>query len=139
MKLVSGSGNDFENGKPLEDDKINTIYVLDSDALPFHRAEVYHQFHDGACHDTGQHISEILTLLSVIASAVSHLRVCGICVGLIRTEYMFQQYSRSQCPSCGTPDTMGIPVYSAQQDTSFCLDCSLLLLSLYVASPPVIN
>lgn len=47
MKLVQGSGNEFLDGKPLEDDKINTVYILDSNDLPFHRAELYHQFHDG--------------------------------------------------------------------------------------------
>jgi hypothetical protein len=71
MKLVSGSGNDFENGKPLEDDKINTIYVLDSDALPFHRAEVYHQFHDGVCHETGQHMSGVLTVCLMLQLSVT--------------------------------------------------------------------
>lgn len=28
MKLVEGEGNAFVNGKPLEDDKFNTVYVL---------------------------------------------------------------------------------------------------------------
>eukprot|EP00884_Botryococcus_braunii_P022626 jgi/Botrbrau1/9047/Bobra.0376s0023.1 len=47
MRLVQGSGNEFLDGKPVEDDKINTVYILDSNDLPFHRAELYHQFHDG--------------------------------------------------------------------------------------------
>ena len=28
MKLVEGEGNDFVGGKPLEGDRINTVYVL---------------------------------------------------------------------------------------------------------------
>lgn len=47
MKLVRGYGNDFVDGKPLENDRVNTVYILDSNDLPFNRAELYHQFHDG--------------------------------------------------------------------------------------------
>jgi peptide methionine sulfoxide reductase MsrA len=46
MKLLEGSGN-APNKKPAEDDVFNAVWIYDSDALPFHAAEVYHQFHDG--------------------------------------------------------------------------------------------
>lgn len=39
MQLLEGSGN--------EGDKFNTVWVVDSNALPFNRAEDYHQFHNG--------------------------------------------------------------------------------------------
>ena len=47
MKLVRGTGNQFVDGKPTEDDAFNTVYVVDANTLPFHRAEVYHQYHNG--------------------------------------------------------------------------------------------
>lgn len=47
MKLVRGEGNTFVNGKATEDDAINTVYIVDAATLPFHRAEVYHQYHNG--------------------------------------------------------------------------------------------
>ena len=31
----------------MQDDKLNVVYVLDSDTFPFYRAENYHQFHNG--------------------------------------------------------------------------------------------
>merc|ERR1711937_361894 len=37
MKLINGTGS--------EQDEFNAVYVYDSDKLPFHRAEKYHQFH----------------------------------------------------------------------------------------------
>jgi hypothetical protein len=40
----------LQNGKPQEADEINVVWVVDSDSLrqlPFYRAEVYHQFHNG--------------------------------------------------------------------------------------------
>ena len=49
MNLVAGNGNTYRDGRPTENDRINTIYVIDSDKLPFYRAEVYHQFHNGGC------------------------------------------------------------------------------------------
>jgi hypothetical protein len=47
MKLVRGEGNRFVDGKATEDDAVNTVYIVDSDKLPFHQAEIYHQFHNG--------------------------------------------------------------------------------------------
>ena len=47
MKLVKGSGNEFVFGKPTEDDAVNTVYIVDAATLPFHPAEVYHQYHNG--------------------------------------------------------------------------------------------
>lgn len=47
MKLVEGEGNAFQDGKALEGDKFNTVYVVDSEKLPFNLAEKYHQFHNG--------------------------------------------------------------------------------------------
>jgi len=56
MRLVEGRGNAYEKrgvlgalGSPLprEDDAVNTVYVMDTDAFPFYRAENYHQFHNG--------------------------------------------------------------------------------------------
>ena len=48
MKLVKGEGNDFDaRGKPTENDQINLVWIVDSNALPFYPAEMYHQFHDG--------------------------------------------------------------------------------------------
>lgn len=36
MKLVRGQGNEFVGGKPTEDDVLNTVYIVDSTALPFY-------------------------------------------------------------------------------------------------------
>jgi hypothetical protein len=36
-----------KNGRPAEDDLLNVVYVVDSNAMPFYRAENYHQFHNG--------------------------------------------------------------------------------------------
>jgi len=47
MKLVAGQGNGFTAGKPTETDVVNSVWIYDSNALPFYQAEVYHQFHDG--------------------------------------------------------------------------------------------
>lgn len=47
MKLLASDGNAMDKGRPLEDDAINTVYVVDSTKLPFHEAETYHQFHNG--------------------------------------------------------------------------------------------
>lgn len=46
MELLQGSGNDIaEPGR--EGDKLNKIFIVDSDNLPFHKAELYHQYHNG--------------------------------------------------------------------------------------------
>lgn len=37
----------LQDGKPQEADEINVVWVVDSEQLPFYRAEVYHQFHNG--------------------------------------------------------------------------------------------
>lgn len=37
----------LQNGAPVEGDEINVVWVVDSEQLPFYRAEVYHQFHNG--------------------------------------------------------------------------------------------
>mmetsp|Transcript_46237 Transcript_46237/g.100699 ORF Transcript_46237/g.100699 Transcript_46237/m.100699 type:complete len:85 (-) Transcript_46237:195-449(-) len=51
MELRSGDGNQYQNwgplARPTEDDQINVVWVYDSNALPFYRAEAYHQFHNG--------------------------------------------------------------------------------------------
>jgi len=47
MQLLEGSGNEYRNGKPMEGDLINTVWIVDSTSLPFYQAEVYHQFHNG--------------------------------------------------------------------------------------------
>lgn len=48
MVLREGRGNEYgADGAAREDDVFNTVWVVDSDALPFYRAERYHQFHDG--------------------------------------------------------------------------------------------
>lgn len=47
MELREGSGNEWKDGKPTEDDLLNVVWVVDSAQLPFYRAEVYHQFHNG--------------------------------------------------------------------------------------------
>ena len=48
MELREGAGN--APGQRREGDRINVVYVLDSTAHSFHRAELYHQFHDGIGH-----------------------------------------------------------------------------------------
>ena len=53
MKLVPGEGNNFKNGKATENDAVNTVYIVDSQSLPFHQAEAYHQFHQGMAADFG--------------------------------------------------------------------------------------
>lgn len=40
MKLVPGEGAEFRNGRATETDAINTVFVVDSNALPFHQAEM---------------------------------------------------------------------------------------------------
>lgn len=45
MRLVASSGGGYEGGRPLEDDAVNTVYIVDTQSLPFHRAEAYHQYH----------------------------------------------------------------------------------------------
>lgn len=47
MELIESDGNDFNRGKAKDNDQINVIYIVDSDKLPFYRAEQYHQFHNG--------------------------------------------------------------------------------------------
>lgn len=47
MELIPSDGNDFEKGKAKDTDQINVVYIVDSDKLPFYRAEQYHQFHNG--------------------------------------------------------------------------------------------
>ena len=47
MKLVPGKGNEFRNGRATEDDTFNTVYIVDTENLPFHQAEAYHQYHNG--------------------------------------------------------------------------------------------
>lgn len=47
MELIPSDGNDFERGKAKDTDQINVVYIVDSDKLPFYRAEQYHQFHNG--------------------------------------------------------------------------------------------
>lgn len=40
MKLIPGEGAEFRNGRATENDAINTVYIVDSNALPFHQAEM---------------------------------------------------------------------------------------------------
>lgn len=47
MELREGRGNDMQRGRPTEGDLLNVVWVVDSDKLPFYRAERYHQFHHG--------------------------------------------------------------------------------------------
>ena len=47
MELIRSDGNDFVKGKAKDKDEINVVYIVDSDKLPFYRAEQYHQFHNG--------------------------------------------------------------------------------------------
>lgn len=47
MQLLEGSGNMYKGVNPTEGDVLNTVWVYDSNMLPFHQAEVYHQFHNG--------------------------------------------------------------------------------------------
>jgi len=47
MDLIPSDGNDFNRGKAKDNDQINVVYIVDSDKLPFYRAEQYHQFHNG--------------------------------------------------------------------------------------------
>lgn len=44
MELRQGRGNEDEKG---EGDLINVVWVVDSNKLPFYRAERWHQFHNG--------------------------------------------------------------------------------------------
>ncbi len=47
MQLVEGQGNVYQRGKPSEDDKVNVVYIMDSEKMSFNLAESYHQFHNG--------------------------------------------------------------------------------------------
>ena len=46
MDLVAGIGNPAF-GPVREHDHINRVYIVDSMQLPFHKAEIYHQYHNG--------------------------------------------------------------------------------------------
>mmetsp|Transcript_19264 Transcript_19264/g.58164 ORF Transcript_19264/g.58164 Transcript_19264/m.58164 type:complete len:324 (-) Transcript_19264:298-1269(-) len=50
MDLREGDGNSPKDGDVNEPDRFNTVWILDSNKLPFYRAEDYHQFHDGIGH-----------------------------------------------------------------------------------------
>lgn len=47
MQLREGSGNVYVRGAPSEPDEVNVVWIVDSNKLPFFRAEAYHQFHNG--------------------------------------------------------------------------------------------
>ena len=47
MELREGRGNELESSRPREEDVFNVVWVVDSNSLPFYRAERYHQFHNG--------------------------------------------------------------------------------------------
>lgn len=48
MELLEGTGGRFDEfHNPVEADLINVVYIMDSEAFPFHRAEQFHQFHHG--------------------------------------------------------------------------------------------
>ena len=47
MTLKPGTGNRFVGGRATEGDDLGVVWVYDSDALPFHRAEAWHQAHAG--------------------------------------------------------------------------------------------
>ena len=47
MELIESDGNDYKKGQAKDNDQINVVYIVDSDKLPFYRAEQYHQFHNG--------------------------------------------------------------------------------------------
>eukprot|EP00887_Chlorella_sp_A99_P003057 scaffold9.g3057.t1 len=50
MELRPGTGNEWNNGRPTEDDELNVVHILNSSKFPFYRAERYHQFHNGLGH-----------------------------------------------------------------------------------------
>eukprot|EP00195_Chlamydomonas_chlamydogama_P012112 CAMPEP_0202897334 /NCGR_PEP_ID=MMETSP1392-20130828/6121_1 /ASSEMBLY_ACC=CAM_ASM_000868 /TAXON_ID=225041 /ORGANISM="Chlamydomonas chlamydogama, Strain SAG 11-48b" /LENGTH=296 /DNA_ID=CAMNT_0049582943 /DNA_START=108 /DNA_END=999 /DNA_ORIENTATION=- len=48
MELREGRGGAWASwNRPTEDDLLNVVWVVDSNQLPFYRAERYHQFHNG--------------------------------------------------------------------------------------------
>lgn len=48
MELKQGQGGGFAaDGRPLENDELNTVWIYDSERLPFYQAEMYHQYHNG--------------------------------------------------------------------------------------------
>ena len=47
MTLKPGVGNVLTKGKASEGDEPGTVWIYDSTALPFHRAEAWHQMHAG--------------------------------------------------------------------------------------------
>lgn len=48
MELKEGSGGKFgADGKALEPDVLNVVWIVDSAKLPFYQAEQYHQYHNG--------------------------------------------------------------------------------------------
>lgn len=61
MELVASHGNavDRRTGKDSDPDVVNRVYVYDSLALPFHPAEMYHQFHNGLGHDFGHEYTHV--------------------------------------------------------------------------------
>ena len=49
MELREGKGNENKGifGQPTEDDRVNVVWIVDSNEMPFYQAEVYHQYHNG--------------------------------------------------------------------------------------------
>ncbi len=55
MELLEGHGNEFVGGRAREGDAINRVYVVDSNELPFHQAEVcLLNSHPACCAQCGQ-------------------------------------------------------------------------------------
>lgn len=64
MTLIEGKGTGDEP------DLVNTVYVVDSDALPFYAAESWHQYHDGIGHSFGKRYKRDAKRAAMDAGAV---------------------------------------------------------------------
>lgn len=105
MQLREGDGNSSPDGA-VEGDRFNTVWVLDSGRLPFHRAEAYHQFHNGIgkpfgpeykVPTAGWQCAKSCQTLSRLTPAVGDSEFA--CVSLCRCSSVRQRRKRAACES----------------------------------------
>jgi hypothetical protein len=63
----------YDNGRPVEGDECNVVWVVDSNQLPFYRAERYHQFHNGIGKAFGRDYTQDLKSAMIQAGEITVL------------------------------------------------------------------
>lgn len=77
MRLAAGEGGEFAaDGAPTEGDELNTVWVVDSRALPFNAAELYHQYHQGLGKTFPQRYTKELRKAAVEAGRIAPATGC---------------------------------------------------------------